>query len=274
MTSLPRGFHRCGTDGTADDRAAAVRGPSGFCVRAPRGDRRRDRRRSGRRRGSQSAADVVATADIVILCLFSDAQLRELMFATSDSQPTPLVEMLRPGARLVNHVTGSPKLAEELARRLPSGAGYVDAPVTGSADDIRAGRLTVLAGATADDLDAVRPVLSAYANPIVHVGGIGDGQRLKLVNNLMFTANLRIAVDGARIAQSLGIEPPELARLLTTCSGNSYAVALLAHMPPEILSEQARPFLAKDVAVVREVADEIGVDLGILGELVKWVDRS
>lgn len=221
----------------------------------------------------QSAGDVVATADIVILCLFSDAQLRELMLATSDSQPTPLVEMLRPGARLVNHVTGSPKLAEELAMRLPSGAGYVDAPVTGSADDIRAGRLTVLAGATAEDLDAVRPVLSAYANPILHVGGIGDGQRLKLVNNLMFTANLRIAVDGARIAQSLGIEPPELARLLTTCSGNSYAVALFAHMPPE-LSEQARPFLAKDVAVVREVADEIGVDLGILGELAEWVDGS
>jgi 3-hydroxyisobutyrate dehydrogenase-like beta-hydroxyacid dehydrogenase len=212
-----------------------------------------------------SARDVASVADVLCVCLFSDEQLGDVLDAG-------VVQAMRPGSYLVNHVTGSPAVAEDLAMRLPAGVHYVDAPMSGTDTDIRAGRLTLLVGAAVADVDAVRPVLAAYADPIIHVGAVGDGQRIKLVNNLMFTAHLRLALEAAGLGRSLGIEPAQLAGVLATCSGNSYAVALLGRVPPDALATSARPYLTKDVAVVRQVAEGLGIDLGLLGELAGWVD--
>ena len=222
-------------------------------------------------------AEVAAAADVLCVCLFSDTQLTELLLGANsdgDERHPLVIDALRPGSYLVNHVTGSPMLAQELARRAPPGVRYVDAPMSGTGRDIRAGRLTLLVGAAAEDVESVRPVLAAYAEPVIHVGAVGDGQRIKLVNNLLFTVHLRIALEAARLGQSVGIEPADLARVLATCSGNSYAVALLQQAPATALAESALPYLAKDVAVVRRVADGLGIDLGLLGALSTWVEAT
>jgi 3-hydroxyisobutyrate dehydrogenase-like beta-hydroxyacid dehydrogenase len=112
-------------------------------------------------------------------------------------------------------------------------------------------------------------VLATYSDPIVHVGGVGDGQRIKLLNNLLFTTHLRIALEAATLAETIGITPVQVARVLRTCSGNSYALALLEHLDAATISQSARPYLAKDVAVVREVAAGLGVDLGLLGSMAE-----
>lgn len=212
-----------------------------------------------------SIAELAASVDVLVTCTFSDAQLREVVLDGGG------LASLRPGAALVNHVTGSPALAAEMAAAAPAGVRVVDAPVSGTADHIRAGTLTVLVGASAGDLDAVRPVLAAYAEPIIHVGRVGDAQRVKLVNNLVFTVHLRIATLAAELGETLGVASTDLARVMGECSGASFALALLQHLPAETMVESARPFLAKDVAVIREVADGLGVDLGLLGELAGWV---
>ena len=219
-----------------------------------------------------SAVEVAAVADVLCVCLFSDAQVRHVLLGDGLGH-AGVVDALRPGSYVVNHVTGSPDLALELGRRVPSGVRYVDGPMSGTDQDIRAGRLTLLLDGDADDVEQVRPVLSAYAEPIIHVGGVGDGQRIKLVNNLLFTAHLRLALEAARLGRSLGVDPVDLARAIATCSGNSYALALLRLRPADALAAGARPYLVKDVAVVREVADGLGIDLGLLGELATWVDR-
>jgi 3-hydroxyisobutyrate dehydrogenase-like beta-hydroxyacid dehydrogenase len=143
--------------------------------------------------------------------------------------------------------------------------------MSGTADQIRAGQLTLLVGASADDVEVVRPVLAAYADPIIHVGQVGDGQRIKLINNLVFAVNLRLAALAVDMGQSVGIPPDKLARVLEHCSGATRALSLLADIPAERAVAAARPFLAKDVAVVREVARELGTDLGLLGQLAEWV---
>ena len=212
------------------------------------------------------ATELAAEVDVLIVCVFSDAQLRELLLGDG------VLDALQPGATLVSHVTGSPDLVAELADRAPAGVHVVDAPMSGTADQIRAGRLTLLLGGDEADIERVRPVLAAYADPIIHVGAIGDAQRVKLINNLLFTVNLRMAVEAARLAEAMSVTPSRLAATLATCSGNSFALALFQHLPPESTIETARPFLAKDVAVVREVAASMGLDLGLLGELSEWVN--
>jgi len=80
-----------------------------------------------------------------------------------------------------------------------------------------------------------------------------------------------VAALAADLGAALEIAPSDLAAVLEHCSGASAALALLKVGPPEVLVERARPYLVKDVAVVREVAAGLGVDLGLLGQLAEWV---
>jgi 3-hydroxyisobutyrate dehydrogenase-like beta-hydroxyacid dehydrogenase len=218
---------------------------------------------------AESAAALAAQVDLLIVCLFSDAQLREVML---DDR---VLAAMQPGAIVASHTTGSPDLVLELADRAPDGVRVLDVPVSGTPVEIAAGRLTVLAGGHPADVERARPVLAAYADPIIEVGGLGDAMRVKLVNNVLFTANLRVALEGARLAQSMGVAPADLARVLGHCSGDSFALRLFTGGgDPEQLAMGALPYLAKDVGVVREVAGPMGVDLGLLGQLAAWVEDS
>jgi len=212
-----------------------------------------------------SASEAARLADALIVCLYSDAQLRSVMFEGG------ALAALRPGAALVNHVTGSPGLARELLDRAPPGVDVVDAPMSGTPEDIRNGGLTLLVGLEADELGWVGPVLATYAEPIIRVGRVGDAQRAKLVNNLLFTAHLRLAQEAIRLGASMGVEPSLLVAAVSRCSGASNAVSLLGGLPADEVIAAARPYLAKDVAAVRRVAAELGVELGTLGELASWV---
>jgi 3-hydroxyisobutyrate dehydrogenase-like beta-hydroxyacid dehydrogenase len=244
------------------DRLVAAGFPLSVFVRRPE---LADELRAAGATVAPSIAELAAAVDVLVTCTFSDAQLREVVFDAG------ALAALGPGAALVNHVTGSPALAVEMATAAPAGARVVDAPVSGTADEIRAGELTVLVGGSADDLERVRPVLAAYASPIIHVGTVGDGQRIKLVNNLVFTVHLRVATLAAELGETLGVAPAQLARVIEQCSGASRALSLLQHLPAETMVDLARPFLAKDVAVVREVAHDLGVDLGLLDDVAGWV---
>jgi 3-hydroxyisobutyrate dehydrogenase-like beta-hydroxyacid dehydrogenase len=216
---------------------------------------------------SDDVAGLAGTVDILILSLFSDAQLRDVLLDGG------ALAAMRKGSILVTHVTGSPDLVVELDARAPAGVRVVDGPMSGTAESIRQGRLTLLLGGDAEDIERVRPVLAGYAANILHVGVIGDAQRVKLINNLLFTVNLQMALEAAKLGEAMSISPSTLAKTLATCSGNSFALAQLERIPPELIKTSARPFLVKDVAVVQDVATSMGIDLGILGQLANWVNR-
>ena len=215
-----------------------------------------------------SAADVGSQSDVLILCLFDDIQLTEVLLRDG------VLAAMRPGSVLVSHVTGSPELSVELQAAAPAGVTLLDVPVSGTADHIRRGELTMLVGGKLEVLDQVRPVLASYGNPILHVGGLGDGQRMKLVNNLLFTANLRVALEGVALAKSLGISASDFSRAVSACSGDSFAVRLFTHAAPQAVANGAKHFLVKDVNVIREVAKAQGLSLGLLDDLAGWVSAD
>jgi 3-hydroxyisobutyrate dehydrogenase len=226
-----------------------------------------DELRSHGVRVADSPVDLASRCDVLIVCLFNDDQVRQVVLDGG------VLGAMRPGSVLVSHVTGSPELARELQDAAPDGVGVLDVPISGTADHIRDGRLTLLVGGEAKHLDHVRAPLESYGNPILEVGGLGDGQRIKLINNLLFTAQLRFALDAAALGESIGIAAPELSRVVAACSGDSFAMRLLQHRAPSDLEVSVRPYLSKDVAVVREVARAIGLDLGRLGDVAGWVDE-
>lgn len=210
---------------------------------------------------TDNLAGVAHDRELVLVCVYDDEQLA----AVAD----PLAAALPAGGVLASHVTGSPTTLHSLAARFPD-VGVVDAPVSGTADDIRAGRLTVLLGGDTSDRARVGAVVSAYATAVVVTGGLGSALATKLVNNLLFGAQVELVAQAARIGADLGIEEPALLDALTHMSGGSTAVRLATQRGGvAALVEAAHPFLVKDVAACAAEADRAGVDLDVLLRLAE-----
>jgi 3-hydroxyisobutyrate dehydrogenase-like beta-hydroxyacid dehydrogenase len=211
-----------------------------------------------------SLGEVAEGADIVIVCVLTDAQVAEVALGEH-----ALLAAMAPGSLLVVHTTGSPstatRLAEDGAER---GVRVIDAPVSGGPADIVAGHITLLLGGDDTDVERVRPVLAAYADPILHLGPLGSGQVVKLINNALFAANIQLAAEAERVADQLGVDIATLASTVAHCSGASYAMGVIAAMgSTEALTVAAGRFLRKDVDMVTAVAAELGVDLGLLASV-------
>ncbi|MDH6436729.1 3-hydroxyisobutyrate dehydrogenase-like beta-hydroxyacid dehydrogenase [Streptomyces sp. SAI-144] len=207
-------------------------------------------------RSESGIREVAENSEAVLVCVFSDDQVREVCLAT------PLLDALAPDAVVVVHTTGSPATVEAIAAQ---GARVVDAPVSGGPHDIAAGRLTLFSGGADDAVRHVLPALAAYADPVLHVGPLGSGQRLKLLNNALFAAQLGLLGETVRFAAALGVDETALLTALPHASAESrVARAAAARGSVAAFTDSVRSFLEKDIAVVREVATELGTDLGLL----------
>jgi 3-hydroxyisobutyrate dehydrogenase-like beta-hydroxyacid dehydrogenase len=211
---------------------------------------------------ADSVAHLAERSDILISCLFSDDQLRELGMG-----PGGFAANLRPDAVLVSHTTGAVATLTDLAQSCRG--AVVDAPVSGTAEHIAEGRLTVLIGGPPDAVEHARHAVSAYANPIVTTGGLGSALSIKLVNNLLFAANSQLVAAALELADGLGVESHALLDALTVCSGGSTASSYVSGVGGiDDFAAKAAPFLGKDVAVAVAAAEESGAALDYLKRVI------
>ena len=215
-----------------------------------------------------SVTDVIAEAavgnQVVLECLYSDAQAEDLFLGDGG-----LVRALESGAVFGMHHTGSPAFAQRVAEAARArGADAVDAPVSGANTDIEAGNLTVMLGGEAASRDRVREVIVSYSKYVFDVGAIGTAQGVKLLNNSVFAANLQLAFDTERVGRALGIDLPVLVEILHASSGQSYALDVLGPIGgTEAMIPAAGHYMRKDVDASKAVAAELGLELGLLGEV-------
>ncbi len=104
----------------------------------------------------------------------------------------------------------------------------LDAPVTGSAPRAEAGTLTIMAGGEAEDFARARPLLEAMGQVIVHVGALGQGEMLKLINNSVGAANAAALAEALLLARASGLDLDAFARVLANGSGASAQLELKA----------------------------------------------
>jgi 3-hydroxyisobutyrate dehydrogenase/glyoxylate/succinic semialdehyde reductase len=106
----------------------------------------------------------------------------------------------------VNCGTVNPSFAREMAAAARStGVGYLDAPVAGSKDAAAHAELVFMVGGERADLERCRPLLTSMGKQIVHVGAVGLGSSLKMVNNLLLAVSMEAFAEGAALGQALGI---------------------------------------------------------------------
>jgi 3-hydroxyisobutyrate dehydrogenase-like beta-hydroxyacid dehydrogenase len=210
---------------------------------------------------ADSVADLARGSDVLISCLFSDTQLRETGLG-----PAGFIANAKPGAVFVSHTTGTLSTLQALRDGSPAAPVILDAPVSGTVENIDAGTLTVLIGGPSEAVATMTPILAAYADPVVATGALGSALALKLINNLLFAANAQLLGAATQLGTQLGVEPSVLLSTLQVCSARSHA-AEQAHRigGMERFAELAGPFLRKDIAACREAVAEAGVELGLLG---------
>lgn len=197
---------------------------------------------------------IAAACDILGICVYKDAQVREVLFDGG------ALAAMKPGSILSLHTTGSPALARELGEKAPTGVAVIDATFSGGPKEVAAGTLALMVGGEREAIERARPLLSLYADKIHHIGPLGHGQMLKLINNLLFAANTQNAVEAMRMVQTQGLDLKTSARILQDCSGASYSSALFQYMTPDELLAVSRNYLEKDVATALQSARQAGLD--------------
>jgi 3-hydroxyisobutyrate dehydrogenase-like beta-hydroxyacid dehydrogenase len=188
----------------------------------------------------------LARCGIVISALFDDRQFVEV-FDNDDG----LVSHIHDGSVIVTHTTGDPRVIQHLSRRLAQrGATIVDAPFSGTAEDVRAGRLIVLTSGDESSLDRVEPAIRSYAGRVTRCGALGRAMFVKLVNNALFAANAQLAMVALAAAAEAGIEAPLALTAIDGCSGSSVAWQTIArHGSTSAFTDAVTQYLRKDVAI-------------------------
>jgi 3-hydroxyisobutyrate dehydrogenase-like beta-hydroxyacid dehydrogenase len=209
-----------------------------------------------------SPAELGKASDLVCVCVVSDADVEEVL--TGDHG---VLTGLGSGGVVAVHSTIHPHTCQRLADKgAIQGVRLIDAPVSGGGGAAAEGRLLVMAGGEADIVELCRPVFATYGDPVVHLGPLGSGQMTKLLNNLLFTANLGTAASTLSLGQAFGIDPRRLADVISHGSGSSFALERIAAAGGTVdrIAAHAAPLLQKDVRLVAEVATAASAPTGAI----------
>jgi 3-hydroxyisobutyrate dehydrogenase-like beta-hydroxyacid dehydrogenase len=145
-----------------------------------------------------------------------------------------------------------------------AGGRPVDAPVSGGTARAATGDLLVMAGAAADDLAAVAGLLDTLAAHVIRAGERpGDGQRLKLVNQLLCGVHIAVAAEALAFARTLGLDPAACHEALGHGAAASFMFADRgARMAAEAFTDvrSAVDIFVKDMGLVADTAQALGFD--------------
>ena len=166
-------------------------------------------------RGAQwavSPKEAALGADAVVTMVADDEASRAVWLGKDGAAAS-----MKPGALAIECSTVSHAHALDMARELRArGLTYIDCPVTGLPSAAAEGKLTLLVGADAVDLEKARPYLAPISTTIRHFGAVGSGTVFKLINNLMGAVQIASLAEGVAIAERAGLDMNLVAEALST----------------------------------------------------------
>jgi 3-hydroxyisobutyrate dehydrogenase-like beta-hydroxyacid dehydrogenase len=171
---------------------------------------------------ADTPAAVARASDIVVSMVVDGAQVASVLLGEGG-----VVESAREGLLCVDMSTIAPVDSRRIAATLADrGVRMLDAPVTGSSPRAEAGTLTIMAGGGAEDFARARPVFEAIGEVIVHVGELGQGEMLKLINNSLGAANAAALAEALLLARATGVDLDAFVQVTSAGSGASAQLTL------------------------------------------------
>ena len=207
------------------------------------------------------------SCDIVLTCLQTSAQVRSVIFGKDG-----LVEGLAAGAVVIDQTTGDAfetrTMHEELAKQ---DIHLVDAPVSGGPPGASAGTIAIMVGASEELFTRVEPVLRAISSNVFHVGGVGAGHVMKVVNNLLTAAQRAMTHEVMCLAVKNGVDPSIAVKVLQAGAGQNYTLnnTYPRHiLPGKMFQCFTLALMHKDVSLANALAAKSAVPL-FFGALVR-----
>jgi hypothetical protein len=180
--------------------------------------------------------------------------------------PDGLLAAVAPGTLVVDLGTSPVDLTRALAARFAErGARYADAPIARTRQAAEDGTLSIMVGASEADFAQVRPLLATLATDITHCGGVGAGQIVKILNNMVLVETVVALSEALALARRAGLDGAVLFETLQKGSADSFALRNhgMKAMLPGTFPERAfsTDYARKDLSYALALGRELGVDL-------------
>ena len=206
---------------------------------------------------ADSAEAVAAAAERTIVIVETTAQVESVITGkrgiTSGASPGHIVACMSTIDPFVLR-----RLAGEVARR---GIDMLDAPVSGGTERAASGELSIIAGGEARTVEACRDLFEAMGSRIFHVGGLGQGLAMKLVNNMLIQVNTVAVAEALVLGVKAGLDPQTMYDVVKVSTGNSYAFEMRA---PRILARDFAPGGTVDISFKdQELETQFAKQLGV-----------
>lgn len=214
----------------------------------------------GAREGSSPHA-VAEVSEVTFLCVPNSPEVMQVVDA--------MLPALGPGKTIVDCSTIDPEVERaQHARVTATGARYLDAPLSGGTAGASKGTLTLMVGGDATVLADTEPAMDPFAGLVVHVGGPGMGQVVKLCNNLIYAAQMTATAEATAMAVKSGVDLAKLLEVLTHATGDCVAVRTRLPVPGVVPDSPASngwqpgfmtDLMAKDLDLAMAYAARTGV---------------
>ncbi len=210
---------------------------------------------------ASSPTDAAVRADIVFTCVGNDNDLREVVLG-----PQGIMRGLQKNALLVDHSTVSATVSREIASEIAkTGAGFMDAPVSGGEQGALNGQLTIMCGGNAETFAAVQPTLNAYAKAVTLIGPVGAGQLAKMVNQICVAGLVEALAEGLNFAEKAGLDVQTVMNAISQGAASSWQ--MVNRHKTMIAGEYKHGFavdwMRKDLSICLEEAQKIGAALPV-----------
>ncbi len=195
---------------------------------------------------AETVSQLGTLCDHVGICVVNDADVLSIT--------DQLIPVMKRGGRIAIHSTVLPETVASLEAQCDAaGLSFIDAPVSGGSPAAEAGVLTVMCGGRQEAFDAALPVFQTFGKLVVLLGPAGAGQRAKIVNNAMLSANMGVAMAAIEAAQALDIDRAAFVELIQQSSGRSMGFEVYARLPSPAAFTTGAPMLLKDINLLKAV---------------------
>ncbi len=211
-------------------------------------------------RCAASARELAQASDLVIVVVGFDSEVEEVVFGKDGA-----LEGARPGLIVALGSTVAPRYSRRLASRLAEkNLVLLDIPLARGEAAATAAKLLIYGAGDPAAFELCKPVFSAFASDIFHLGPAGAGQVAKMVNNLILWACIAVNDEGLRLGRALGVDPERLCEALRHGSAQNWAMDTQAE-------RSGMPWAEKDMSIVLEEADRARLSLPLAGTVKETI---
>jgi 3-hydroxyisobutyrate dehydrogenase len=195
-------------------------------------------------------------SDVLVTMLPTSAIVAAVLGSGDDN----LLAGIRPGTVVIEMSSGIPSMTQALAVQVAALGGHmIDAPVSGGVPRAKTGELAIMVGGDGAVIDRVMPVLSAMGSNVLRTGGIGSGQAMKALNNLVSAGGFIIGIEALLIGQRFGLDPAVMTDVLNAATGMNNSTQ--KKFKQYVLSRKfdagfTMGLLAKDLSIALQVGRE------------------